>query len=79
MSDQIEIETWFWNESANKTDSEEEKEVNRNVDRRNSEWEQSKTEQAISHKASQVELKQKKGKNTTFVVDMEMKVQRELK
>ena len=58
-SDEEETATWFWNESANETDSDEEEEDVRDVDGKNLEG-QSKTEQAISHKASQVELKWKK-------------------
>ena len=61
-SDDEETPTWFWNESANETDSdsEEEEEDIGDVDGKDSEGEQSKTEQAVSHKASQVELKWKK-------------------
>ena len=55
-SDEEETTTWFWNESA---DSDEEEEDVGDVDGKNLEG-QSKTEQAISHKASQVELKWKK-------------------
>ena len=58
-SDEEEIATWFWNESADETDSDEEEEDVEDVDGKNLEG-QSKTEQAISHKASQVELKWKK-------------------
>ena len=58
-SDEEETTTWFWNESANETDSDEEEEDVGDVDGKNLEG-QSKTEQAISHKASQVELKWKK-------------------
>ena len=62
-SDEEETATWFWNESANETDSDEEEEDVGDVDGKDLEG-QSKKEQAVSHKALQVELKWKKdGKN----------------
>lgn len=58
-SDEEETATWFWNESANETDSDEEEEDVGEGDGKDLE-EQSKTEQAVSHQASQAELKWKK-------------------
>lgn len=49
--------TWFWNESANETDLESEEEGSRDVDRKYLKGEQSKTEQAVSPKASRFVLK----------------------
>ena len=55
-SDEKETATWFWNKSANETNSDkEEKEVG-GGDGKDLE-EQSKTKQAVSHQASQAELK----------------------
>lgn len=59
---------------VNKTDSDKEKKDVKDMDRKNLE-EQSKIEQAISHKPLQVMLKQKKKRKTIFVIDIK-KVQK---
>ena len=58
--EEAETATWFWNESANETDSDSEDEGSGDVDGEDLEGGQSKTEQAVSPKASQIELKWKK-------------------
>ena len=50
-------ETWYWNESANETDSDSEEESCNNVDEEDLEEEQSKMEQAVSPKNTKVDLK----------------------
>lgn len=66
ISDEEEIIIWFWNKSINKIDLDEKEKNVRDMDGKNLE-EQSKIEQAISYKALQVELKQKKeGKNNLY-------------
>lgn len=69
-SDEEETATWFWNESAKKTNSDEDEKDVGDVDGKDLE-EQSRTKQAVSHKALQVELNGKKRGNTTFVVGIE--------
>lgn len=59
---------------VNKTNSDKEKKDVKDMDRKNLE-EQSKIEQAISHKPLQVMLKQKKKRKTIFVIDIK-KVQK---
>ena len=57
--------TWYWNESANETDSDSEEESCNNVDEEDLEEEQSKMEQAVSPKNTKVELKwNRKGEQT---------------
>lgn len=57
--------TWYWNESANETDSDSEEESYNNVDEEDLEEEQSKMEQAVSPNNTKVELKwNRKGEQT---------------
>lgn len=58
--EKAETTTWFWNESANETDSDSEDEVSGDVDEKDLERGQSKTELAVSPRAPQIELKGKK-------------------
>lgn len=57
--DKEETTTWLWNEGSNETDSKEEEEGSGDVVGKDLEGEQSKTEQAVSPKDSQIELKWK--------------------
>ena len=49
--------TWFWNQSANETGSDSEEEDESGVDEEDCEEEQSRTKQAVSPKASKVEIR----------------------
>lgn len=57
--DKEETTTWLCNEGANETDSKKEEEGSGDVDGKDLEGEQSKTEQAVSPNDSQIELKWK--------------------
>ena len=48
---------WFWNKSANKTNSKKEKEENSNLDEMNLEGVKSRTEKAINAKIQKIEIK----------------------
>ena len=51
-----ESEAWFWNKSANETDSDTEEEGNDDVDELDVDIEESRTEQAVSPEARKAEI-----------------------
>ena len=57
-------ETWFWNESANETDSDSEEESCNNVDEKHLEEEQPRMEQAVSPKI-EVEIESERRTNSS--------------
>ena len=55
--EEADTRTWFWNESANKTNSDSEEEGGEDMEEEDLDDEQSRTEQEVNPKVSIVEMK----------------------